>query len=143
MPTYDIPQLLDLITQNVTQHSSTDRITGAEMREVLTAMVTYLGYDLPEEVVSDGNPVTYNIQPGVLLTYVLLKANNDTTVACETPANPGSGDIIPAEDMSTEQGAVWLISKAAWDEAVGIVITGMPAFSKLYFVTKRFIPVVL
>lgn len=81
-------------------------------------------------------PLAYTIPAGYLLEDIILKPVADATVRCDNQGTAVPGDVMPDDAVTAGSGAVWSVKKFA-PAALTIVVVGMPAGSKIYFIKRK------
>ena len=78
----------------------------------------------------------FTIPVGYLLEHIILKPVADCNVRCDVAGTITPGDVVMELAVTAAEGTVWVINKMAFADT-NIVVVGMPAGSKVYFVKRK------
>lgn len=91
--------------------------------------------DAVQGFTSVSGTLTYTIPAGFLLEHVILKPLEDCNARIDL-AGGVAGDIMLEMPITAADGAVWVLNRMAFVDTA-IVVVGMPAGSKAYFVKRK------
>lgn len=132
MPTFE--ELHDLVDQNLTKQSQSDRISASEHREVEHAILNKM-----EEIETAGKYVwqtasTYTLTAGKKLLGFAFHPTSDATIRIGTSA--GADDIMADTDITSADGMIVDIVRYSKTLNKTFYFTGMPSSSQVGIKTE-------